>query len=76
MDQIYQALSCLAVSLFFHGFGSSSISSTMLCSVKSNYKSIRRMHNFMDAVDTFQMLMRDCTNAFYTLDRKKILSSC
>ena len=39
MDQIYQALSCLAVSLFFHVFGSSSISSIMLCSVKSKVNS-------------------------------------
>lgn len=53
----------------------SSISSTVLSSVKRNYKSIWRMHNLMDAIDTLQMLMRDCTNALYKLDRKKILST-
>ena len=53
----------------------SSISSTVLSSVKRNYKSIWRMHNLMDAIDTLLMLMRDCTNALCKLDRKKILST-
>ena len=47
-----------------------------LCSVKSNYISIKRMHGLMDAVDTFKMLMRDCTNAFHKLHGKKISSTC